>query len=69
MLKLSIFFFLGGGGGGGEERYTRASRFLRIFLPTSVSNQPNLFPVEIHLFFDVIVLKCDALRATMFKCH
>ena len=36
----------------------------------SISNQPNLFPVEIHLFcFDVIALLCDALRPTVFKCH
>ena len=36
----------------------------------SISNQPNLFPVEIHLFFfNVIVLLCDALRPTVFKCH
>ena len=36
----------------------------------SISNQPNLFPVEIHLFFfDVIALYCDALRPTVSKCH
>ena len=35
-----------------------------------ISNQPNLFPVEIHLFFfDVIALYYDALRPTVFKCH
>ena len=36
----------------------------------SICNQPNLFPIEIHLlFFDVIALYCDALRLTVFKCH
>ena len=36
----------------------------------SISNQPNVFLVEIHLFFfDVIALYCDALRPTVFKCH
>ena len=31
----------------------------------SISNQPNIFPIEIHLcFFDVIAFQCDALRLT-----
>ena len=41
-----------------------------IYEGESKSNQPNLFPVEIHLFFfDVIALQCDAHRPTVFKCH
>ena len=36
----------------------------------SISNHPNLFPVETQLFcFDVIALLCDAIRPTVFKCH
>ena len=36
----------------------------------SIRNRSNLFPVEILLFFfDVIALKCDALKPTVFKCH
>lgn len=32
--------------------------------------QPNLFPVEIPVFFfAVIVIYCHALRSTIFKCH
>ena len=35
-----------------------------------IRNHPNLFPVEIHLFFfDVIALECRILRSTVFKCH
>ena len=42
----------------------------RIYEGESISNQPNLFLVEIYLFFfDEIALLCDALILTVFKCH
>ena len=56
-------------------KWNEFSSYIRGFLAVryegeSISNQPNLFPVEIHNFFsDVIVLLCDALRPLVFKCH
>lgn len=32
-----------------------------------MSNQPTLFPVEVHFFFDAFVLQYDALGPTVFK--